>query len=50
MVTGFVRVVPESYRTDAALQKWIERGLAGLPTLGCGCAQETRRRSAMKKT
>jgi TfoX/Sxy family transcriptional regulator of competence genes len=29
-MTGFVRVSPEGYRTDAALKKWIERGLAGV--------------------
>jgi len=27
---GFVRVTPEGYRTDAALKKWVERGLAFL--------------------
>ena len=26
-MTGFVRVAAEGYRTDAALKKWIERGL-----------------------
>lgn len=34
-MTGFVRVVPEGYRTDAALKKWIERSLdfvASLPS------------------
>jgi TfoX/Sxy family transcriptional regulator of competence genes len=28
MMTGFVRVAPEGYRTDAALKKWVERGIA----------------------
>ena len=27
-MTGFVRVASEGYRLDAALKKWIERGLA----------------------
>lgn len=27
---GFVRVAPNGYRTDAALNKWIERGIAGV--------------------
>src|ERR1700738_3850161 len=27
VMTSFVRVAPEGYRTDAALKKWIERGL-----------------------
>ncbi len=26
-MTGFVRVDPEGYRTDAALKKWVQRGL-----------------------
>lgn len=26
-MTSFVRVLPEGYRTDAALKKWIEHGL-----------------------
>jgi TfoX/Sxy family transcriptional regulator of competence genes len=29
-MTGFVRVAPEGYRTDAALKTWIERGIAGI--------------------
>lgn len=28
MMTGFIRVQPEGYRTDAALKKWIDHGLA----------------------
>jgi TfoX/Sxy family transcriptional regulator of competence genes len=28
IMTGFVRVAPEGFRTDAALKKWIERGVA----------------------
>jgi TfoX/Sxy family transcriptional regulator of competence genes len=27
-MTGFIRVAPEGYRTEAALKKWVERGLA----------------------
>jgi hypothetical protein len=27
MMTGFVRVAPEGHRTDAALKKWVKRGL-----------------------
>ena len=26
-MTGFVRIAPDGFRTDAALAKWIERGL-----------------------
>ena len=29
-MTGFVRVAAEGYRTEAALKKWVERGLAGI--------------------
>jgi TfoX/Sxy family transcriptional regulator of competence genes len=27
-MTGFIRIVPEGYRTEAGLKKWVERGLA----------------------
>jgi TfoX/Sxy family transcriptional regulator of competence genes len=27
MMTGFIRVSPDGYRTDAALKKWIECGV-----------------------
>ncbi len=33
-MTGFVRVMPEGYRTAAALRKWVKRGVdhvSGLP-------------------
>jgi TfoX/Sxy family transcriptional regulator of competence genes len=30
VTTGFVRVAPGGYRTDAALKKWVERGIAFL--------------------
>jgi len=29
IMTGFVRVAPEGYRTAASLRKWIERSIAG---------------------
>jgi TfoX/Sxy family transcriptional regulator of competence genes len=32
-VAGFVRVDPDGYRTDAALKKWIQRGLDFVVTL-----------------
>jgi len=28
MMTGFVRVAPDGYRTTATLKKWVERGIA----------------------
>jgi TfoX/Sxy family transcriptional regulator of competence genes len=30
VMRGFVRVAPEGYRTDAALKKWIERGVSAV--------------------
>ena len=32
-MTGFVRVMPEGYRTAAGLRKWVNRGLAFVATL-----------------
>lgn len=32
-MTGFVRVLPEGYRTAAALRKWVKRGLEFVATL-----------------
>jgi hypothetical protein len=28
VMTGFIRIAPEGYRTASALRKWIERGVA----------------------
>jgi TfoX/Sxy family transcriptional regulator of competence genes len=33
VMTGFVRVAPEGYRTDAALKTWIGRGLDAVTAL-----------------
>jgi hypothetical protein len=32
-MTGFVRVAPEGYRTEAGLKKWIKRGLDFVTTM-----------------
>ena len=32
-MTGFVRVMPDGYRTSAALRKWVKRGLDFAATL-----------------
>ena len=32
-VSSFVRVMPEGYRTHAALKKWVKRGLDAVATL-----------------
>ncbi len=29
-ITTYVRVIPEGYRTHAALKKWVERGIAAI--------------------
>src|SRR5258708_5875820 len=31
MMTGFVRIAPEGYRTDAGLKKWVRRGADFVP-------------------
>ena len=33
IMTGFVRVAPEGYRTAATLRKWVKRGLDHVETL-----------------
>jgi hypothetical protein len=45
-MTGFVRVVPKGYRTEAALRKWIQRGLDFVATLR---ADPTPRRSSRRE-
>ena len=41
-MTGFVRVVPEGYRTAAALRKWVKRGLDYVATLPPKAAKRKR--------
>jgi hypothetical protein len=41
-MTGFVRVMPEGYRTAAALRKWVKRGLAYVETLPAKPARRKR--------
>ena len=41
-VSGFVRVMPEGYRTEAAFRKWIQRGVDFVEELG---AKQSRTRS-----
>ncbi|HYS86370.1 MAG TPA: TfoX/Sxy family protein [Bradyrhizobium sp.] len=33
VMTGFVRVAPEGYRTDAELKKWVKRGVEFVVTM-----------------
>ena len=44
IMTGFVRVAPEGYRTGAALKKWVERGIAA-----ARLAKATKPRGARKR-
>jgi TfoX/Sxy family transcriptional regulator of competence genes len=44
-VTTFVRVMPEGYRTHAALKKWVQRGLDAVADLK---AKPAKRKSAIK--
>ncbi len=49
-MTGFVRVAPDGYRTDAALKTWIERGLAGVAARAQGGSRKKPRRSRTTST
>src|SRR5215471_6451011 len=46
VMTGFVRVAPEGYRTDAALKKWVERGVAFVTAM----AKDGAKKAAVKKS
>jgi TfoX/Sxy family transcriptional regulator of competence genes len=48
-MTGFVRVGAEGYRTDAALKKWIERGLEGVAARQAKSARADQRRQSAKR-
>ena len=39
---GFVRVMPEGYRTAAALRKWVKRGVDHVSTLPAKAARRKR--------
>ena len=50
MMTGFVRVTPEGYRTEAGLKKWIKRGLDFVAAMPSGApAREATKRKAVKR-
>ena len=49
VMSGFVRVAPEGYRTDAALRKWIERGLDGVAARAEKGSREKPQRGGKKK-
>ena len=54
-MTGFLRVAPEGYRTDASLKKWVMRGVEFLSTRpakaqrGRGADKRKRGSTARKK-
>ena len=49
VMTGFVRVAPEGYSSDAALKKWIERGLEGVAARRAKSSPARRLRTATKR-
>ena len=50
IMTGFVRVAPEGYRTEAGLKKWIKRGLDFVATMPAGApARKAPKRKATKR-
>ena len=51
VMTGFVRVAPEGFRTDSMLKKWVERGLAFVTAMPKDAPKKAAaKRSAAKQT
>ncbi|SRR6266700_4563835 len=48
-MTGFIRVVPDGYRTEAALKKWLERGLAAAAVRAPAAAKKSRASKPKRK-
>jgi TfoX/Sxy family transcriptional regulator of competence genes len=48
VMTGFVRVAAEGYRTDAALKKWVERGVDAAAARPKKPPHQTKRGAAAK--
>jgi TfoX/Sxy family transcriptional regulator of competence genes len=46
---GFVRVAPEGYRTEAALKKWVERGVTAAAARPPKAERGKTKRAAKKK-
>ncbi len=44
-MTGFVRVGPEGYRTDAGLKKWVKRGVDFVATMPVSAPKRKRTRA-----
>lgn len=49
VMRGFVRVAPDGYRTDAALKKWVDRGVLAAAARPARAARSKRKRPAKKK-
>jgi hypothetical protein len=49
VMRGFARVAPDGYRTDAALKKWIERGVNAADARPAKAARSKRKHAAPKK-
>ena len=43
-MSGFVRVMPEGYRTAAGLRKWVKRGVKYVESLPPKAARQSRKR------
>ena len=48
-MTGFVRVGPEGYRTDAGLKKWVKRGVDFVATMPADAPARKKARSKAAK-
>jgi len=48
-VTSFVRVMPEGYRSHAALKKWVRRGVAAVAALKTKPIRRKSARSAARR-
>ena len=48
-MTGFVRVAPEGYRTEAGLKKWIKRGLDLVATMPAPARKVTKRKTPKRQ-
>jgi TfoX/Sxy family transcriptional regulator of competence genes len=48
-ITGFIRVGPEGYRSDADLRTWIERGLEAVAARPAKASRAQTRRQAPKR-
>jgi hypothetical protein len=49
VMRGFVRVAPEGYRTEAALKKWVERGVTAAGERPAKKGRRKTKRTASKK-